>query len=250
MILALSKEMQKQMKEFCDALESNKKTFPEKELEQLLNTSEKLCKSDDMKALRENPEETERLLKELEVKENENYALVISTNGGLWRYIIGDTIRFTSVRPYRIMITGRTKHFLNAFGEEVIIDNAEKALEEACRRTGVVINEYTVAPVFMDANRKARHEWCIEFAKDPVDLEKFTDLLDKSLMAVNSDYEAKRFKDITLGPPLVHAVKQGTFLQWFHHHNKVGGQNKIPRLSNNRRFVEEILKIDEEMKKL
>ncbi len=185
-----------------------------------------------------------------DVGTDEDYAIVISTNGGLWRYIIGDTIRFTSVRPFRFVITGRTKHFLNAFGEEVIIDNAEKALLTACNKTGAVINEYTVAPVYMEAGRKACHEWCIEFSVKPDNMEDFTTALDQGLMAVNSDYEAKRFKDITLDRPLVHAVRKGVFMQWFRAHNKVGGQNKIPRLSNNRSFVEEVLKIDKEMKDL
>ncbi len=195
-------------------------------------------------------EESPPLLTIDRVRKDENYALVISTNGGLWRYIIGDTIKFTSLKPYRFVITGRTKHFLNAFGEEVIIDNAEKALQAACHKTGAVIHEYTVAPVYMETNRKARHEWCIEFKKIPSDLDFFISALDHGLMAVNSDYEAKRFKNITLDKPLIHAVRKGTFLKWFQQHNKIGGQNKIPRLSNDRSFVEEILKIDEEMKNL
>ncbi len=185
-----------------------------------------------------------------EVEKGKNYALVITTNGGLWRYVIGDTVRFTSLRPYRLVITGRTRHFLNAFGEEVIIDNAEKALRAACEKTRAVVSEYTVAPVFMEEGKKARHEWCIEFEHPPTDMEIFTRLLDEHLMKVNSDYEAKRFKDITLDIPLVHRVKQGTFLEWFRRHNKVGGQNKMPRLSNKRDFVEEILKIDRESNSL
>ncbi len=185
-----------------------------------------------------------------EVRKDENYALVISTNGGLWRYIIGDTIRFTSLNPYRFVITGRTKHFLNAFGEEVIIDNAEKALQHACTKTGAIIAEYTVAPVFMDTKTKARHEWCIEFSKEPDNPDRFITALDEGLMSINSDYEAKRYKNITLDKPKVHFIKQGVFLQWFHRHNKVGGQNKIPRLSNDRTFVEEVLKIDEVLKNL
>ena len=184
-----------------------------------------------------------------EVNTWDNYAMLISTNGGLWRYLIGDTIRFTSLHPYRFVITGRTKHFLNAFGEEVIIDNAEEALHIACKKTDAVISEYTVAPVFMDVHQKARHEWCIEFEKNPNSLEYFTTVLDHALMATNSDYEAKRFKNITLDKPLVHAVKKQTFYQWFQENNKMGGQNKIPRLSNNRRFVEEILKITKRKEK-
>ena len=184
-----------------------------------------------------------------EVTTRENYAMLISTNGGLWRYLIGDTIRFTSTNPYRFVITGRTKHFLNAFGEEVIIDNAEKALKTACEKTDAIISEYTVAPVFMDSHQKARHEWCVEFKKKPTDLEYFTTVLDHALMAANSDYEAKRFKNITLDKPLVHAVHEQTFYKWFLKNNKLGGQNKIPRLSNTRRFVEEILEINSGMNK-
>ncbi len=183
-----------------------------------------------------------------EVNTSENYALVISTNGGLWRYIIGDTIRFTSLKPYRFVITGRTKHFLNAFGEEVIIDNAEKALRIACKKSGAIINEYTVAPVFMSSRQKARHEWCIEFTKEPADPEYFTTVLDHALMAANSDYEAKRFKNITLDKPLVHIIGKQTFYNWFLKNNKLGGQNKIPRLSNKRHFIEEIMEIDRKMK--
>ena len=156
----------------------------------------------------------------------------------------------SSLNPYRFVITGRTKHFLNAFGEEVIIDNAEKALQHACTKTGAIIAEYTVAPVFMDAKTKARHEWCIEFSKEPDNPDRFITALDEGLMSINSDYEAKRYKNITLDKPKVHFIKQGVFLQWFHRHNKVGGQNKIPRLSNDRTFVEEVLKIDEELKNL
>ncbi len=182
-----------------------------------------------------------------EVEKGKNYALGISTNGGLWRYIIGDTIRFTSLRPPRFVITGRTRHFLNAFGEEVIIDNTERALQKACAMTGAIVSEYTVAPVFMEAGKKARHEWCIEFEKTPADMDEFVRYLDQTLMEVNSDYEAKRFKDITLDKPLLHPVRKGTFLEWFRRHEKMGGQNKMPRLSNKRNFVEEILKIDGEM---
>jgi len=184
-----------------------------------------------------------------EVNTKDNYALVISTNGGLWRYLIGDTIRFTSLKPYRFVITGRTKHFLNAFGEEVIIDNAEKALRIACEKSGAVVNEYTVAPVYMDTNQKAKHEWCIEFEKEPENVEYFVTVLDHALMAVNSDYEAKRFKNITLNKPLVHTIAKRTFYTWFVKNKKLGGQNKIPRLSNERHFIEEILEIDRKLKK-
>ena len=178
-----------------------------------------------------------------EVQKGVNYAIVISTDGGLWRYIIGDTVTFTSLRPHKIKITGRTKHFINAFGEEVIIDNAEKALERACQRTGAHIIEYTAGPVYMGNETKGSHEWVIEFDKDPDDIERFIEILDTTLKSVNSDYEAKRFKDLTLTKPLVRVVPEGTFYKWFKEKNKLGGQNKMPRLSNNREFVEGILKI-------
>jgi hypothetical protein len=180
-----------------------------------------------------------------EVLSGINYAVVISTNGGLWRYVLGDTVIFTSIKPYKILITGRTRHFINAFGEEVIIDNAEKALMEACQKTGAIVHEYTVAPVFMDKSAKGRHEWLIEFEKMPESLELFTDILDKSLMSINSDYEAKRYNSFTLEIPLIRSMKKGSFYKWFQQKNKLGGQNKIPRLSNDRKYVDELLKIDE-----
>ena len=178
-----------------------------------------------------------------EVKTGVNYAIVISTDGGLWRYIIGDTIMFTSLYPHKIRISGRTKHFINAFGEEVIIDNAEKALENACKRTGAHISEYTAGPVFMGDESKGAHEWVIEFDKEPDDLEHFIEILDTTLKSVNSDYEAKRYKDLTLSKPLVKVVPSGTFYKWFKEKDKLGGQNKMPRLSNNREFIESILKV-------
>jgi hypothetical protein len=175
-----------------------------------------------------------------EVETGINYAIVISTNGGLWRYMIGDTIEFTSISPFRFRITGRTKHFINAFGEEVIIDNAEKALEAACRETGAIISEYTAGPVFMDASSKGSHEWIIEFEKVPDNLEKFTIILDETLKSINSDYEAKRFKDINLVLPVVRFAPKGTFNKWLKAKNKLGGQNKVPRLANNRDYLEEL----------
>ncbi len=178
-----------------------------------------------------------------EVEKDVNYAIVISTNGGLWRYMIGDTIVFTSTDPYRIRISGRTKHFINAFGEEVIIDNADKALEAACKATGAIVSEYTAGPVFMDTDSRGSHEWLIEFEKDPSDPEKFKDTLDKTLQSINSDYEAKRFKDINLVKPLIRSVPQGTFHNWLKSKNKLGGQNKVPRLSNTREYLEDIYKI-------
>ncbi|MFO8054682.1 MAG: GH3 auxin-responsive promoter family protein [Bacteroidales bacterium] len=175
-----------------------------------------------------------------EVNTEENYALVISTNGGLWRYLLGDTIRFTSTNPYRIKITGRTKHFINAFGEELIIENAEDALKQACEKTAAIIKEYTAAPVYQNNNQKAAHEWLIEFEKMPANLNSFKDTLDNALKNNNSDYEAKRYKDMLLQKPIIHSLDQGTFYRWMKKRKKLGGQNKVPRLSNNREYVEDI----------
>ncbi|HNS30191.1 MAG TPA: GH3 auxin-responsive promoter family protein [Tenuifilaceae bacterium] len=180
-----------------------------------------------------------------DVELNKNYAMVISTNSGLWRYLIGDTVEFTSTFPHKIKITGRTKHFINAFGEELIIDNAEKALKVACDRTGAVINEYTAAPIFMDENSRGAHEWLIEFEKEPDDLNFFIDTLDRTLCSLNSDYEAKRYKGITLGLPVIRSMGKGTFYSWMKKNGKLGGQNKVPRLSNNREYVDSLLENSE-----
>jgi hypothetical protein len=188
---------------------------------------------------RENP----RVLTLEQVELNENYALVISTNAGLWRYIIGDTIQFTSKNPYRLKITGRTKHFINAFGEEVIVDNAENALQAACHKTGAIISEYTAGPVFMGENQKGAHQWIIEFEKEPDDKNKFARILDDSLKELNSDYEAKRYKDLTLEMLHLTIAPGGTFYQWMKNRGKVGGQNKIPRLSNDRKYLDELIKL-------
>ena len=177
-----------------------------------------------------------------EIETGVNYVMIISTNGGLWRYMIGDTIIFSSLEPYRFHISGRTKHFINAFGEEVIIENADKALEAACKATGAIISEYTAGPVFMGAITKGSHEWLIEFEKEPSDINEFTKVLDDTLKSVNSDYEAKRYKDINLTKPVVRLVPAGTFLSWLKAKNKLGGQNKVPRLSNTRDYIEEINK--------
>jgi len=178
-----------------------------------------------------------------EVMCGENYAIVISTNGGLWRYMIGDTVIFTSTFPHKIKISGRTKHFINAFGEEVIIENAEKALGIACTKTGAVIHEYTAAPIYMGDDQKGSHEWLIEFEKSPADLDYFTSVLDNALCAINSDYEAKRYKSITLEMPTVRNMPGGTFYQWLNKKGKLGGQNKVPRLSNDRNYIDEILSL-------
>jgi hypothetical protein len=176
-----------------------------------------------------------------EVELNKNYALIISTNAGLWRYLIGDTIRFSSLTPYRIQITGRTKHFINAFGEELIIDNAERALDEACRQTGAIIKEYTAAPVYFKGNDSGAHEWIIEFEQKPAEFDRFVDLLDETLRRINSDYDAKRFKDMALRRPIVHKAPQGTFFNWMKQKGKLGGQHKVPRLANDREYIDSIL---------
>lgn len=178
-----------------------------------------------------------------EVELGKNYALAISTNAGLWRYLIGDTVVFTALRPYRFRISGRTRHFINTFGEELMVDNADKALAMACMETGAEIADYTAAPVFLDASSQARHQWLIEFRKSPADIGNFTCLLDRNLMTLNSDYEAKRSKDLLLKQPQVIPLPEGTFYLWLKEKGKLGGQNKVPRLSNSREYVDEILKI-------
>ena len=178
-----------------------------------------------------------------EVEPGKNYALVISTNGGLWRYLIGDTVRFTSKKPFKIKITGRTKHFINAFGEELIIDNAEEALQVACQRTQASVRDYTAGPVFMGDNQKGAHQWIIEFGQQPDDLEHFTSVLDGTLKTLNSDYEAKRHKSITLDRPQVLVAPDGLFYEWMKQRGKLGGQNKIPRLSNDRKYLDELIEL-------
>jgi hypothetical protein len=178
-----------------------------------------------------------------EVQMGKNYAMIISTNAGLWRYNIGDTIKFTSISPYRIKISGRTKHFINAFGEEVIIENAESAISKACAETGAVIDNFTVAPVFLEKGKKGGHEWLIEFKVKPQNLATFTRILDESLRKVNSDYDAKRQRDLALVPPKVHNVREGTFYDWMKKRGKLGGQNKVPRLFNTRVYVDDILQM-------
>ena len=184
------------------------------------------------------------------VELNKNYAMVISTSCGLWRYMIGDTVMFTSRNPYKFVITGRTKYFINAFGEELIQDNAEKGLQEACRETGAEVKEYTAAPVFMDQNAKCRHQWVIEFAQMPDSVEHFADVLDKSLQQINSDYEAKRCHDITLQHLEVVVAREGLFDDWLKSKGKLGGQHKVPRLANNRNIIDEVLEMNKEEKAL
>ena len=177
------------------------------------------------------------------VQPGKNYAMVISTTCGLWRYVIGDTVTFTSTQPYKFKITGRTKYFINAFGEELIMDNAEQGLAYACKETGAEVLEYTAAPVFMDAEAKCRHQWLIEFAHKPADLNAFAKALDLRLQQLNSDYEAKRHKDITLQQLEVVEARQGLFNDWLKSKGKLGGQHKVPRLSNSRKNIEELLKM-------
>lgn len=182
-----------------------------------------------------------------EVELGVNYAMVITTNAGLWRYNIGDTVRFTSLNPYRIRISGRTKHHINAFGEELIIENAEEALSVACQRTQAEISDYTAAPIFMSGKEKGAHEWMIEFRKEPDDIERFTDHLDETLKKVNSDYEAKRYNNITLRRPTVHIAHKGLFYAWLKSKDKLGGQHKIPRLSNDRGYMDELLELNRQL---
>ncbi|QBQ42316.1 GH3 auxin-responsive promoter family protein [Sphingobacterium psychroaquaticum] len=188
-------------------------------------------------------EEHPKTLDLSEVEIGKNYALIISTNAGLWRYKIGDTIKFTSLSPYRFQISGRTKHYINTFGEEVIVDNAEKALSEACKATGAVIKDYTAGPIYFNDGKAGAHEWIIEFENQPSDLQQFSEVLDKTLREINSDYDAKRYKDMALGFPIIHNAAPDTFYIWMKSRGKLGGQNKVPRLANNREHIEPILEL-------
>ena len=182
------------------------------------------------------------------VEKGRNYAMLISTSCGLWRYLIGDTVMFTSLRPYKFIITGRTKYFINAFGEELIQDNAERGLLSACQATGAEVSEYTAAPVFMDNNAKCRHQWIVEFAKPPQSIEQFADALDTALQQLNSDYEAKRFHDVTLQRLELIEARKGLFNDWLKMKGKLGGQHKVPRLSNNRNVIDELLNLQSSAK--
>jgi hypothetical protein len=178
-----------------------------------------------------------------EVELNKNYAIVITTNAGLWRYLIGDTVKFTSLNPFRIKVTGRTKHFINAFGEELIVENVEQALMNTCKASNAVINEFTVAPQYFSNSSTGKHQWIIEFEVQPNNLQDFSELLDAELKMLNSDYEAKRFNDMVLSKPLIQKVDKGTFYRWMKEKNALGGQHKVPRLSNDRVYIEELLKL-------
>ena len=176
-----------------------------------------------------------------EVELNKNYAVVITTNAGLWRYKIGDTVRFVSISPYRIKVSGRTKHHINVFGEELIIENAEDALKKVCKKTKSEIVDYTAAPIFMDGKEKGAHEWLIEFKTPPKDIDYFNELFDNALKSLNSDYEAKRYNNMTLNKPKIHVARTQLFYDWLKQNNKLGGQHKVPRLSNTRQYIEELL---------
>ena len=194
---------------------------------------------------KENP----KIVPAADVETGVNYAMVISTCGGLWRYVIGDTVRFTSKHPLKFFITGRVKHYINAFGEELMVGNADQGLEMACKATGAKVKEYTVAPLFLLDKAKGRHQWLIEFEEFPADLMEFATILDQSLQQLNSDYEAKRYKEISLQPLEVIPARSGVFYEWLHSKGKLGGQHKIPRLSNERIYMDELLALnDMEMK--
>lgn len=185
-----------------------------------------------------------RVLPLWEVEVGKNYAMLISTSCGLWRYMIGDTVRFTSKDPYKIVISGRTKHFINAFGEELIVDNAEKGLAKACAETGAQVREYTAAPVFMDENAHCCHQWLVEFAKAPSSVEQFAEILDKELQRINSDYEAKRYKNKTMQQLEMVVARENLFNDWLKSKGKLGGQHKVPRLSNSRTYIDELLSMN------
>lgn len=179
-----------------------------------------------------------------DVEIGRNYAMLISTSCGLWRYMLGDTVRFTSKDPYKFVITGRTKHFINAFGEELIVDNAEQGLAKACAETGAQVSDYTAAPVYMGADARCRHQWVIEFSQMPDSLERFTEILDTSLQQINSDYEAKRYKDITLQSLEIIVARNNLFNDWLKSKGKLGGQHKVPRLSNSRDYINELIEMN------
>lgn len=189
-------------------------------------------------------DENEVIIPLSEVELEKNYAMVITTNAGLWRYKIGDTVKFTSLSPYRIQITGRTKIHINVFGEELMIENAEIAMSKTARELGLEIIDYTAGPIFMEQNKKGRHQWIIEFRKNPKNIDDFAKRLDQNLKNENSDYEAKRYQDITLAPPEITLAKKDLFYNWFASKNKLGGQHKVPRLSNSRGLLEELLNLN------
>jgi hypothetical protein len=185
----------------------------------------------------------EKAIRLAEVELNKNYAMVITTNSGLWRYLIGDTVRFTSLNPYRIRVTGRTKHHINVFGEELMVENTDMAIAKTCIATQTEVKDYTVAPIFMEGKEKGAHEWIIEFKKQPEDLAKFSQLLDENIQSLNSDYEAKRYNNMTLNPLKVNVARENLFYDWLKEQDKLGGQHKVPRLSNSRDYLENLLSL-------
>ena len=189
-------------------------------------------------------DENPKVLSLEDIELHKNYAIIITTNGGLWRYQIGDTVQFTSLKPFKFKISGRTKLFINAFGEEIIIDNAEKAMQLACIKTNAIIKDYMGAPIFMANNKKGAHQWLIEFEKAPSNIDEFNYLFDNALMNQNSDYEAKRYKNITLDKPVISIARSGLFYDWLKKKGKLGGQNKVPRLANNRELIDEVLSMN------
>ena len=191
--------------------------------------------------------ERQKTLRLSEVELNKNYALVITTNSGLWRYLIGDTVRFTSLSPYRIKVSGRTKHHINVFGEELMVENSDMAISKTCLSLNCEVTDYTVAPIFMENNQKGAHEWMIEFKNSPENIHEFSAVLDKNLQQLNSDYEAKRFNNITLNPLKINVARKNLFYDWLKENDKLGGQHKIPRLSNERTYLEQLKKMQQEV---
>jgi DUF971 family protein len=189
----------------------------------------------------------EKTIRLADVELNKNYAVVITTNSGLFRYLVGDTVRFTSLNPFRIRVTGRTKHHINVFGEELMVENTDQAIAKACHITHSEIIDYTVAPVFMDGKEKGAHEWMIEFKKKPADMAVFQKALDETLQTLNSDYEAKRYNNMTLNPLVINIAREHLFYDWLKDNNKLGGQHKIPRLSNQRDYLEQLKSMQEKV---
>jgi phenylacetate-coenzyme A ligase PaaK-like adenylate-forming protein len=182
----------------------------------------------------------QKIIRLADVELFKNYALVITTNSGLWRYLIGDTVRFTSLNPYRIRVTGRTKHHINVFGEELMVENTDQAIAKACKLTQTEVVDYTVAPIFMEGKEKGAHEWMIEFKENPADVSQFQKALDESIQSLNSDYEAKRYNNMTLNPLVINVARKNLFYDWLKDRDKLGGQHKIPRLSNQRDYLEQL----------
>jgi hypothetical protein len=194
--------------------------------------------------------ENQKVIRLSDVELFKNYAVVITTNAGLWRYLIGDTIRFTSLSPYRIRVTGRTKHHINVFGEELMVENTDMALAKTCSDIHCEVKDYTVAPIFMKDKEKGAHEWMIEFKKQPDDIRLFQKTLDENLQSLNSDYEAKRYNNMTLNPLVVNVARENLFYDWLKENNKLGGQHKIPRLSNERDYLEQLKSMQNEVKSI